>query len=119
MTHPVRGFFRTPYTAAAVAGDTASDIESGRREEVIQYIYGKYGRHRAALTAVVISYRPRSALRDVGRGGVEKLPGAQADRDEEQGLDQLEDGDCFENSLSGLRPMLAGSMPFTVRLHIG
>ena len=34
---------------------------------MIQYIYRKYGRHRAALTAVVISYRPRSALRDVGR----------------------------------------------------
>jgi error-prone DNA polymerase len=34
---------------------------------VIQYIYSKYGRHRAALTAVVISYRPRSALRDAGR----------------------------------------------------
>ncbi|HZE91078.1 MAG TPA: error-prone DNA polymerase, partial [Rhizobacter sp.] len=47
--------------------DIDVDFEHQRREEVIQYIYAKYGRHRAALTAVVISYRPRSALRDVGR----------------------------------------------------
>jgi error-prone DNA polymerase len=47
--------------------DIDIDFEHQRREEVIQYIYRKYGRHRAALTAVVISYRPRSALRDVGR----------------------------------------------------
>jgi error-prone DNA polymerase len=49
------------------APDIDVDFEHQRREEVIQYIYGKYGRHRAALTAVVISYRPRSALRDAGR----------------------------------------------------
>ncbi|RQP24846.1 error-prone DNA polymerase [Piscinibacter terrae] len=47
--------------------DIDIDFEHQRREDVIQYIYGKYGRHRAALTAVVISYRPRSAVRDVGR----------------------------------------------------
>ncbi len=47
--------------------DIDVDFEHQRREEVIQYIYGKYGRERAALTATVISYRPRSALRDVGR----------------------------------------------------
>ncbi len=47
--------------------DIDVDFEHQRREEVIQYLYRKYGRHRAALTAVVISYRPRSAVRDVGR----------------------------------------------------
>jgi len=47
--------------------DIDVDFEHDRREEVIQYIYAKYGRERAALTAVVVSYRPRSALRDVGR----------------------------------------------------
>jgi len=47
--------------------DIDVDFEHQRREEVIQYIYAKYGRDRAALTAVAISYRPRSALRDVGR----------------------------------------------------
>ncbi|MFT3816362.1 MAG: error-prone DNA polymerase [Rubrivivax sp.] len=47
--------------------DIDIDFEHQRREEVIGHIYQKYGRHRTALTAVVISYRPRSALRDVGR----------------------------------------------------
>ncbi|MEK8028165.1 DNA polymerase III subunit alpha [Pseudaquabacterium rugosum] len=47
--------------------DIDIDFEHQRREEVIQYLYRKYGRHRAALTAVVIRYQPRSALRDVGR----------------------------------------------------
>jgi error-prone DNA polymerase len=47
--------------------DIDVDFEHQRREEVIQYIYQKYGRERAAITGVVASYRPRSALRDVGR----------------------------------------------------
>ncbi|WP_368932755.1 error-prone DNA polymerase, partial [Achromobacter xylosoxidans] len=47
--------------------DIDVDFEHQRREDVIQYIYDKYGRQRAALTAVVISYRPRSVLRDTGR----------------------------------------------------
>src|SRR5690606_28725491 len=49
-----------------------------RREEVIQYIYGKYGRERAALAATVITYRPRSAIRDVGKAL--GLSGLQVDR---------------------------------------
>ncbi len=47
--------------------DIDIDFEHQRREEVIQYLYGKYTRERAALTAVVISYRRRSAMRDVGK----------------------------------------------------
>lgn len=47
--------------------DIDVDFEHQRREEVMQYIYNKYGRLRAALTGVVISYRPRSTLRDVGK----------------------------------------------------
>ena len=47
--------------------DIDVDFEHERREEVIQYIYTKYGRERAALAATVICYRPRSALRDVGK----------------------------------------------------
>jgi error-prone DNA polymerase len=47
--------------------DIDVDFEHQRREEVIQYVYEKYGRLRAALTAVVISYRPRSVLRDTGK----------------------------------------------------
>lgn len=49
------------------APDIDVDFEHERREEVIQYVYRKYGRERAALAASVISYQPRSALRDVGR----------------------------------------------------
>ncbi len=47
--------------------DIDIDFEHERREEVIQYIYKKYGRDRAALVAEVISYRRRSAIRDVGK----------------------------------------------------
>ncbi len=47
--------------------DIDVDFEHQRREEVIQYIYEKYGRDRAAIAAVVIRYRTRSALRDVGK----------------------------------------------------
>ena len=47
--------------------DIDVDFEHERREEVIQYLYAKYGRERAALAAAVISYRPKSAMRDVGK----------------------------------------------------
>lgn len=47
--------------------DIDVDFEHERREEVIQYIYQRYGRERAALAATVITYRPRSAIRDVGK----------------------------------------------------
>ena len=47
--------------------DIDVDFEHERREEVIQYIYAKYGRRRAALAATVIRYRPRSAMRDTGK----------------------------------------------------
>ena len=58
--------------------DIDVDFEHERREEVIQYIYRKYGRERAAIAATVITYRPRSAVRDVGKAlGLEP---AQVDR---------------------------------------
>ncbi|WP_399683671.1 error-prone DNA polymerase [Xenophilus sp.] len=47
--------------------DIDIDFEHERREEVIQYLYQKYGRDRAALAATVVTYRPRSAIRDVGK----------------------------------------------------
>jgi error-prone DNA polymerase len=49
------------------APDIDVDFEHERREEVLQYIYDKYGRDRAGMTAVVITYRTRSAVRDVGK----------------------------------------------------
>jgi error-prone DNA polymerase len=47
--------------------DIDVDFEHQRREEVIQYVYSKYGRQRAALAATVICYRPKSAVRDAGK----------------------------------------------------
>jgi error-prone DNA polymerase len=47
--------------------DIDVDIESDRREEVIQHVYEKYGRQRAAQVANVVSYRPRSAVRDIAK----------------------------------------------------
>ncbi|RCS30659.1 error-prone DNA polymerase [Rhodanobacter denitrificans] len=58
--------------------DIDVDFEHERREEVIQYIYGKYGRERAALAATVICYRGRSAVRDVAKAF--GLPLDQVDR---------------------------------------
>jgi error-prone DNA polymerase len=57
--------------------DIDLDIEHDRREEVIQYVYGKYGRDRAAQVANVITYRPRSALREMAK--VAGLSPGQAD----------------------------------------
>ena len=47
--------------------DIDVDFEHERREEIIQHIYERYGRHRAGIAAAVISYRPRSAMREVGK----------------------------------------------------
>ena len=47
--------------------DIDVDFEHQRREEVMQYVYAKYGRDRAALAATLITYRPKSAIRDVGK----------------------------------------------------
>ena len=60
--------------------DIDVDFEHERREEVIQHIYEKYGRHRAGLCATVIHYRPRSAIREVGKvmGLSEDVTGALA-----------------------------------------
>jgi error-prone DNA polymerase len=74
--------------------DIDVDFEHERREEVIQYIYGKYGRHRAALAATVISYRPRSALRDVAKAmGLDALQVAALARSM-----QWWDGSCIDEA---------------------
>lgn len=55
--------------------DIDLDIEHDRREEVIQYVYRRYGRDRAAMVANVVRYRPRSAVRDVGKAlGLPAVP---------------------------------------------
>jgi error-prone DNA polymerase len=82
--------------------DIDVDFEHQRREEVMQYVFAKYGRDRAALAATLISYRPKSAVRDVGKAlgldlaQVDRLAGAfawwdgrvvQRDRIREAGFD--------------------------------
>ena len=67
------------------APDIDIDFEHERREEVIQYVYEKYGRDRAGMTASVITYRPRSAVRDVG-----KALGFSLDRGRRAGQDARE-----------------------------
>jgi len=67
---PVRGDLLFERFISADRGeppDIDVDFEHERREEVMQYIYGKYGRHRAGLAATVITYRTRSAVREVGK----------------------------------------------------
>jgi error-prone DNA polymerase len=61
--------------------DIDVDFEHTRREEVMQYVYRRYGRHRAAIIATIIHYRPRSAIRDVGKalGLTEDVTAALAD----------------------------------------
>ncbi len=75
--------------------DIDVDFEHQRREEVIQYIYEKYGRQRAALTGVVITYRGRSALRDAGKALgvdlsiVDRLSQSYRRWDSEKGLEDV------------------------------
>jgi error-prone DNA polymerase len=110
--------------------DIDVDFEHERREEVIQYLYEKYGRDRAALTAVVISYRPKSAIRDVGKAlgfsleTVDKLAKGhhwwdgrevQADRLAEAGLDA---GDLQVQQLMRLTSQLIG-FPRHLSQHVG
>ncbi len=74
--------------------DIDVDFENARREEVIQYIYQKYGRQRAALAATVITYRAKSAIRDTGKAlgldlhHLEQLISTTDWRDREKGLEE-------------------------------
>jgi error-prone DNA polymerase len=109
--------------------DIDIDFEHERREEVIQYIYRKYGRHRTALTATVISYRPRSALRDLAKAlgldavQAERLAGAMqwwdtsvdADRMREAGF---EPGNPRVKLLLDLTGQLLG-FPRHLSQHVG
>ena len=76
--------------------DIDVDFEHERREEIIQYIYRKYGRERAALAATVICYRPRSALRDAGKAlGLDPLHVEQL----VQGIDWRDQEDDWQQQL--------------------
>jgi len=88
--------------------DIDVDIESSRREEVIQYVYARYGRRHAAQVANVITYRPRSAVRDVARalGATADDATAQAARVEHRwGADAALLGESA--TAAGLDPLVA------------
>ena len=85
------------------APDIDIDFEHERREEVLQYAYEKYGRDRCGMTAEVITYRPKSAVRDVG-----KALGLSQDRIDKlaKGIERYGRGEAFSDQLTeaGLDP---------------
>jgi len=100
--------------------DIDVDFEHQRREEVIQYLYHRYGHDRAALTAVQITYRPRSAVRDVGKSlGIEsavidRLAKSQAWWEKTPNWD-----DAISHGLEGLEPQHIEQWLYLTRALIG
>jgi error-prone DNA polymerase len=110
--------------------DIDVDFEHERREEVIQHIYQRYGRRRAALTATVICYRARSAIREVGKvfGLTEDVTGKLADTvwgHYGEGLQehQIRQGDCDPANQAVARAVhFAGALagfPRHLSQHVG
>src|SRR5665213_1403080 len=110
--------------------DIDVDFEHSRREEVMQYVYRRYGRHRAAIIATVIHYRPRSAIRDVGKalGLTEDVTAALADTvwgswgDSLSGMQVRQAGLDPRNSMVGLAVELATELiefPRHLSQHVG
>jgi error-prone DNA polymerase len=110
--------------------DIDVDFEHSRREEVMQYVYRRYGRHRAAIIATVIHYRPRSAIRDVGKalGLTEDVTAALADTvwgSWGKGLDEVQvrqAGLDPHNPMIGLAVELAAELiefPRHLSQHVG
>jgi len=92
------------------APDIDVDFEHERREEVLQYLFERYGRDRAGMTGAVITYRPRSAIRDIGRAlalsndRIDKLAGQMEHVDNaEQFPERMREGGIDPESLLGRR----------------
>jgi error-prone DNA polymerase len=98
--------------------DIDVDFEHERREEVIQYIYDKYGRHRAGIAATVISYRPRSAIRDVGKalGLSEDLTATIASTQWGSWGSDIKDAHIRQAGLDPSNPMIRRAVDFAIRL---
>jgi error-prone DNA polymerase len=98
--------------------DIDVDFEHARREEVIQYIYHRYGRHRAAICATVIHYRPRSAIREVGKalGLTEDVTGSLAGTVWGSWGDAVEDRHVDGQGLAKEDPRLALALNLTRQL---
>jgi error-prone DNA polymerase len=98
--------------------DIDVDFEHERREEVIQWIYEKYGRHRAGIAATVIRYRPRSAIRDVGKalGLTEDVTARIADTQWGSWGTEIGDERVRQAGLDPTNPTVRRAVDFAVRL---
>jgi error-prone DNA polymerase len=98
--------------------DIDVDFEHSRREEVMQYVYRRYGRHRAAIIATVIHYRPRSAIRDVGKalGLTEDVTAMLADTVWGSWGDGLNDGQVRQAGLDPHNPMIERAVELAAEL---
>ena len=98
--------------------DIDVDFEHERREEVMQYVYRRYGRHRAAICATVIHYRPRSAIRDVGKalGLTEDVTSALANTVWGSYGHEVEGGHVDRTGLNRADPRLALALDITAEL---
>ena len=108
--------------------DIDIDIEHARREEVLQYVYGRYGRHRAGMVNEVITWRGRSAVRDVGKAlgfslAQVDLLAKSLDRRTEDLADHLRshgyDGDQGRVRLLQALVAEASGLPRHVSIHVG
>jgi len=99
--------------------DIDIDFEHERREEVIQYIYSKYGRMRAALTAEVITYRTKSAVRDVGKALGLSLDVIQAmiKMITRAGEETLSDEDFTKAGLNPHDPLILTALELSSEIH--
>jgi len=98
--------------------DIDVDFEHERREEVIQYIYQRYGRDRAGIAATVISYRPRSAIREVGKvlGLTEDVTAALARTVWGSWGDRIVDSQISEAGLDPENPVIRRAVNFATEL---
>ena len=98
--------------------DIDVDFEHSRREEVMQYVYRRYGRHRAAIIATVIHYRPRSAIRDVGKalGLTEDVTAVLADTVWGSWGDGLSDIQVRQAGLDPANPMIRRAVELAAEL---
>ena len=99
--------------------DIDVDFEHERREEVIQWIYQRYGRERAGLAATVISYRPRSAIRDVGKalGLTEDVTAALANTVWGSWGKGLPDSQITEAGLDATNPMIRRAVDIAMEIQ--
>lgn len=98
--------------------DIDVDFEHERREEVIQYLYNRYGRERAAICATVIHYRPRSAVRDVGKalGLTEDMTEALADTVWGSWGKEISDDQVAQAGLDPTNPVLGQTLVMAQQL---